>query len=500
MFRKILVANRGEIALRVMRACREMGIATVAVYSAADRESRHVQAADEAVFLGPPPPLESYLNIEAVIAAARKTGAEAVHPGYGFLAENPRFAARCEEAGITFIGPDARALALVGDKVASRKTAASIGVPIIPGMMAPGREMREFELAIREIGYPALVKASGGGGGKGMHVVRSARDLEEKIEAGRREARSAFGDDSVYLEKYLERPRHVEFQVLADRHGNAVQLFERECSIQRRHQKIVEETPSPAIGPELRARMGETAVAIIRATHYTNAGTVEFLLDEDGRYYFLEVNARIQVEHPITEMVVGVDLVRWQIAVAAGEPLPFRQEDLEQRGHAIECRIYAEDPEAGFLPRPGRILFAREPEGPGVRCDSGICSGVTVTPYYDPILAKLIVHAEDREAARRRMAAALDGYTIIGIPTTVEFLREVIAHPEFAAGRTHTHFIEQHFAGWKPRPPDPALLEVALIAGALALPEMRPLSGAAQRRALTPWQTLGRWAIGGEGR
>jgi len=497
MFKKILIANRGEIALRVIRACREMGIATVAVYSAVDREARHVQMSDEAVFLGPPAPLESYLNIKAIVSAAQKTGAEAIHPGYGFLAENPLFAGRCEEAGIVFIGPDSKALALVGDKVASRKTAAGIGVLIIPGMMAPGREMRDFEEAIQKIGYPALVKASGGGGGKGMHIVRSAKELQERIEASRREARSAFGDDSVYLEKYLEQPRHVEFQVLADRHGNAVHLFERECSIQRRHQKIVEETPSVAVSAELRARMGEVAVAIIRATHYTNAGTVEFLLDQDGNFYFLEVNARIQVEHPITEMVVGVDLVHQQIAIAAGEKLPFRQEELRQRGHAIECRIYAEDPAAGFLPSPGKILFVREPEGPGVRCDSGVYSGITVTPYYDPILSKLIVHAEDRESARRRMITALADYTIIGIQTTVEFLREVIEHPEFAAGRTHTHFIEQHFPNWTPRTGDEALLDFALIAGALAGQERAAARSSSAQKSLTPWQTVGRWAVGG---
>jgi acetyl-CoA carboxylase biotin carboxylase subunit len=381
MFKKILIANRGEIALRVIRACRDMGIATVAVYSAADRGARHVQMADEAVFIGPPPPLESYLNIDAILAAATSTGAEAIHPGYGFLAENPQFARRCEESGLVFVGPGSKALALVGDKVASRMTAARIKAPLIPGMMATGKSVRDFEEVVDAIGFPVLIKASGGGGGKGMHIVRSPKDLGPAIETSRREARSAFGDDSVYLEKYIEQPRHVEFQVLADCHGSAVHLFERECSIQRRYQKILEETPSVALDDDLRRRMGRTAVDIVRATGYTNAGTVEFLLDKDRHFYFLEVNARIQVEHPVTEMVLGVDLVKQQIHIASGDRLPFEQKDLKQRGHAIECRIYAENPETGFLPSPGRILLVKEPEGPGIRCDSGIYSGIEVTPY-----------------------------------------------------------------------------------------------------------------------
>jgi acetyl-CoA carboxylase biotin carboxylase subunit len=498
MFKKILIANRGEIALRVIRACREMDIATVAVYSAVDRAARHVQMADEAVFIGPAPALESYLNIDTIMAAAASTGAEAVHPGYGFLAENPDFAGRCEESGLVFIGPDSRALALVGDKVASRKVAGGIGVPLIPGMMTAGGSLREFEEAAAAIGYPVLIKASGGGGGKGMHIVRSPKDLEPAVETSRREARSAFGNDSVYLEKYLERPRHVEFQVLADRHGGAVHLFERECSIQRRHQKIVEETPSAALDDNLRRRMGATAVAIIRATDYTNAGTIEFLLDQERNFYFLEVNARIQVEHPVTEMVVGVDLVKEQIRIACGARLRFQQEDLQQRGHAIECRIYAEDPEKDFLPSPGRILLAEEPGGPGIRCDSGIYSGIEITPDYDPILAKLIAWSEDRDSARRRMISALRDYTILGIPTTIGFLTEVLAHPEFAAGRTHTHFIEQHFPHWVRGPGDGVLLDVALVAGALAgSPD--PVTGPQTRmqKSPTPWQTTGRWEIGG---
>jgi acetyl-CoA carboxylase biotin carboxylase subunit len=498
MFRKILVANRGEIALRVMRACREMGIATVAVYSAADRGARHVQAAGEAVFIGPAPPLESYLNFDAILGAAAGTGADAIHPGYGFLAENAKFARCCEEAGVAFIGPDSRALALVGDKVASRRIAAGIGVPLIPGMMAGGGSQAEFERAAETIGYPVLVKASGGGGGKGMHIVRAPKELGSAIETGRREARSAFGDDSVYLEKYLERPRHVEFQVLADRHGGIVHLFERECSIQRRYQKILEETPSAALDDDLRRRMGATAVAIMKATGYTNAGTVEFLLDRDRKFYFLEVNARIQVEHPITEMVTGVDLVRQQIRIAAGDRLSFRQEELSQRGHAIECRIYAEDPANGFLPHPGKILLVEDPAGPDIRCDSGIDSGCEVTPHYDPILAKLIVRAEDREAARLRMIRALEDYVILGIPTTIPFLAEVLAHPEFAAGRTHTHFIDQHFPRWQPRAAEAALFEIALAAGAWIGANPPEAGGGRKGPAQTsPWVRTGKWEIGG---
>jgi acetyl-CoA carboxylase, biotin carboxylase subunit len=499
MFKKILIANRGEIALRVMRACREMGIATVAVYSAADRGARHVCMADEAVFLGPSPPLQSYLNIEALVAAARSTGAEAIHPGYGFVAENPQLARRCEESGLVFVGPDSRALALVGDKVAARKIAAGVNAPLIPGMMAAGATLRDFEQAIPGIGYPVLVKASGGGGGKGMHIVHTPSELKAAIETSQREARSAFGDDSVYLERYLERPRHVEFQVLADRHGRIVHLFERECSIQRRYQKIVEETPSPAMNNDLRRRMGETAVAIMRATGYTNAGTVEFLLDRDHNFYFLEVNARIQVEHPITEMVLGIDLVKQQIRIAAGAKLSIKQADLKQRGHAIECRIYAEDPEHGFLPSAGKILFASEPQGPEIRCDSALYSGLEVTPHYDPILAKLIVGSEDRESARLRMIAALRDFVILGIPTTIGFLAEVLAHPEFAAGNTHTHFIAEHFPQWRTAAADDKLLDIALAAGALASSKDQHDGSLPQAlKRPTPWQTTGKWAIGGQ--
>jgi len=504
MFKKVLIANRGEIAVRVIRACRDMGIETVAVHSEADKLSLHVQLADEAVPIGPAPAAESYLNMARIIRAAHDTGSEAIHPGYGFLAENADFARLCEKEGIVFIGPNSGALALVGDKVRARQTMEKAGIPIIPGMKAIPKSVTEFEAAARSIGYPVIVKASAGGGGKGMRIVCGEQDLRPALEAGMREAKSAFGDESVYLEKYIEEPRHVEFQVLADNAGATVHLFERECSIQRRHQKIVEETPSPALDPELRARMAETAKKAMRAAGYNNAGTVEFLLDKNRNFYFLEVNARLQVEHPVTELVTGVDLVRRQILIAAGEKLTLRQEDLHQRGHAIECRIYAEDPENNFLPSPGKILFLKEPQGPGVRYDGGIYGGWEVPIYYDPILAKLIVWAEDREMACRRMAAALDDLVILGIHTTIGFLKDIIHHPEFRAGRTNTAFIKNYFDGWKESGKNEDKLRLALAAAAFddMAAAARPGGGPARdakEDAAAPWKTLGRWRIGGAG-
>ena len=502
MFKKVLIANRGEIAVRIIRACREMGIGSVAVYSEADAASLHVRMADEAVAIGPAPAAESYLQMERIIHAARESGAEAIHPGYGFLSENAVFARLCAERGVVFIGPNPDALELVGDKVRARRTMEKAGIPIIPGMKSIPRDMAEFEAAAAELGSPVIVKASAGGGGKGMRVVTGEKDLRHSVEAGRREAKSAFGDESVYLEKYIEEPRHVEVQVLADEHGRIVHLFERECSIQRRHQKIVEETPSPALDAALRARMGETARRAMEAAGYTNAGTVEFLLDKSGHFYFLEVNARLQVEHPVTELVTGVDLVRRQILAAAGERLDFAQEDVRQRGHAIECRIYAEDPKANFLPSPGRILFLKEPQGPGVRLDSGIYAGWDVPIYYDPILAKLVVWAEDRERACRRMAAALDEYVILGIQTPIAFLRDIVTHPEFLAGRTNTAFLKDHFEGWAPPPADAEGVRWALTAAAFsemnaAARPPRGGNGRAKRETATPWTSLGRWRIGG---
>jgi len=503
MIKKILIANRGEIAVRIIRACREMGIAAVAVYSDADRVGLHVQMADEAVGIGPAPAAESYLKMGRIIEAARATGSEAIHPGYGFLAENAAFARLCEKEGIIFIGPNSKALELVGDKVRARQTMDKAGIPIIPGMKSIPKGVAECRAAARKLGYPVIVKASAGGGGKGMRIVREEKELEPALEAGRREAGSAFGDESVYLEKYLEEPRHVEFQVLADNEGTTVHLFERECSIQRRHQKIVEETPSPALDAGLRTKMGEAAVKAMRAAGYNNAGTVEFLLDKDLSFYFLEVNARLQVEHPVTELVTGVDLVRQQILVAAGEKLAFRQDDLKQRGHALECRIYAEDPVHNFLPSSGKILFLKEPKGPGVRHDCGIYGGWDVPIYYDPILAKLIVWAENREAACRRMECALDEYVILGIQTTIAFLKDVIGHPEFRAGRTNTGFIKKYFDGWGGPAKDGASLQLALAAA--AFDEMRQAAGISKKahgpsrkETSSPWQTVGKWRIGGE--
>ncbi len=496
MFRKVLIANRGEIAVRVIRACREMSIPTVAVYSDTDRTALHVQMADEAVHLGPSPPLESYLKMESILSAAKQTGAEAIHPGYGFLSENHRFAAICRDAGIVFIGPSPEAIELVGDKVASRKALSHIGVPMIPGMESASDDLEIYKREAEMIGYPVMVKAAAGGGGKGMRVVHDPQTLESAVESGRREAQSAFGDPTVYLEKCIESPRHIEFQVLADTHGNAIHVFERECSIQRRHQKIVEETPSTFLDNDLRERMGRSALDVVHATGYTNAGTVEFLVDGQKQYYFLEVNARIQVEHPVTEMVAGIDQVKWQIRIAAGESLTIAQKDLRQRGHAIECRIYAEDPANSFLPSLGQIRVLREPRGPGVRLDSGIFEGCDVSRHYDPVLAKLICWGDDRESARRRMLHALSEYVILGIRTPIPFLRDIMMNSAFIAGNTTTDFITQHMKGWA-QSLDPDDLRLALAAAALCDCD-GPVShaGRSNRTYSTPWQSMGGWRIG----
>jgi len=501
MFKKILVANRGEIAVRIIKACQEMGISTVAVFSDADRLSLHVQLADEAVGIGPPPAVDSYLDMGRIIEAARKTGADAVHPGYGFLAENSEFARLCEREKIVFIGPNSDALELVGDKVRSRQTMEKAGIPIIPGMKGIVKDVSVIRDEARKIGYPVMIKASAGGGGKGMRVVFDEEDLKPALEAGMREAKSAFGDESVYLEKYIEEPRHVEFQVLADNYGKVVHLFERECSIQRRHQKIVEETPSQALDPALRAEMGETARKVMQISGYNNAGTVEFLLDKDKNFYFLEVNARLQVEHPVTELITGVDLVRQQIKIAAGEKLSFDQDNLEQKGHAIECRIYAEDPHNNFLPSAGKILYLKEPSGPGVRNDCGIYSGWDVPIYYDPILAKLIVWGEDRESACQKMIRALDDYVIMGIQTTIGFLRDVIGHDRFRKGETTTGFIQDYFSEWTGEKDTEEKRKLALMAAAFdSLHGTFSGKGfrAAKKETFTPWQSLGKWRLGGE--
>ncbi len=501
MIKKVLVANRGEIAVRVIKACREMSIPTVAVYSEADRKSLHVQVADEALCIGPPPVIESYLDMEKIIEAAHKTRAEAIHPGYGFLAENSEFARLCEKEKIIFVGPNSKALELVGDKIRSRQTMEEAGIPIIPGMKGKKKNIPEYAAEAKKIGYPLMIKASAGGGGKGMRIVWDPKELKPSLEAGMREARSAFGDESVYLEKYIEEPRHVEFQALADNYGNVVHLFERECSIQRRHQKIVEETPSQALNPELRAQMGETAKKVIQVSGYNNAGTVEFLLDKNKKFYFLEVNARLQVEHPVTELTSGVDLVHQQIKIASGEKLSFEQEDIKPRGHAIECRIYAEDPSNNFLPSSGKVLFLKEPQGPGIRHDTGIYNGCDVPIYYDPILSKLIVWAENRDLACQRMVHALDDYIILGIKTSIDFLKEIVGHPQFRKGNTTTDFINAHFADWDGKEKAEEEKKIALMASAFAELEKASLGKMAaveKREVFSPWLTLGKWRIGGK--
>jgi len=496
MFKKILIANRGEIAVRVIKACQELGIKTTAVYSETDKTALHVQIADETVLIGAPPPLESYLNIDKIISIAHQTTAEAIHPGYGFLAENSNFAERCEKEGIVFIGPNSKAMALVGDKLGSRQTMSAAKIPIIPGMQQKVADFEQLRIEAEKIGYPVMLKASAGGGGKGMRIVYSADELKEAMEGGMREAKSAFGDESVYLEKFIEQPRHVEFQVIADHHGNVVHLFERECSIQRRHQKIIEESPSVALDDELRLKMGETAKRVIRESGYTNAGTVEFLLDKNKDFYFLEVNARIQVEHPVTEFVTGIDLVKQQIRIAAGELLPFRQEDVQQKGHAIECRIYAEDPENNFLPSLGTIHFVQEPTGPWVRTDSGLYSGIEVSMYYDPILSKLIVWGQDRNDAIQRMKNALENYIILGIKTQIPFLKAVIEHPEFMSGNTNTNFIKDHFPDWKmPEFNQDEISKVLAVAAIHELANSKNELRIAKQSHLTPWNTIGQWEI-----
>ena len=445
--KKLLIANRGEIAVRVIRACREQGIATVAIYSEADREALHVLTADEAYPIGPAPAPESYLVIDRIVEVARRAGADGIHPGYGFLAENPRFAEACAAAGLTFVGPPAAAIRAMGDKTAARRIAREMGVSMVPGTLEPLASVDEALEAARRIGFPVMLKAAMGGGGKGMRLVRSEADVAEALRAARSEAGAAFGDAAVYLERAVVEPRHVEIQVLADAHGGIVHLGERECSIQRRHQKLIEEAPSPVVDAALRARMGEAACRVARAAGYVNAGTVEFLVDADRNFYFLEMNTRLQVEHPVTEMVTGIDLVREQLRIAAGEPLGYGQADVAWRGAAIECRINAEDPLAGWLPSPGTITGLRPASGPWVRDDSGAYQGYTIPRFYDTLIAKLIVWGADRAAAVDRMARALAEYRVVGIRTTIPVLARTIAHPDFRAGRLSTGFLDRVLPG-----------------------------------------------------
>ncbi len=490
MIKKVLVANRGEIAVRIIRAAHEEDIEAVAVYSEADARAVHVRMADEGVCIGPAPASQSYLDADKIIEAAKRTGCQAIHPGYGFLAENAPFAQKIQDAGLIFIGPDARAIASMGDKLQARRIMTDAGVPVVPGVLAETESSSAAHAAADKLGYPILVKAAGGGGGKGMRLVNHPDDLDAALEGAAREARAAFGDARVYLEKFLVKPRHIEIQVLADKSGNTVHLFERECSIQRRHQKVIEETPSPVIDERLRMEMGEAAVRAARAVKYHSAGTVEFMVDQDRNFYFLEMNTRIQVEHPVTELITGVDLVRQQFRIASDQDIPFAQSDIRARGHALECRIYAENPDADFLPSPGKLHLVRHPVGPGIRVDSGIDTGVEITVHYDPILAKIITWGENREVSRLRMIRALEQTVVLGVHTPISFLIRVLKHPEYISGALHTGFLAEHgFLGGNREPleiPD----EVLAVAG-VASAGRTSTQPEGKTVLTTPWTEIG---------
>ena len=501
MFSKVLVANRGEIALRVIRACRELGVASVAVYSEADARAPHVREADEAVLLGPAPSSESYLKGDLIVAAAQRVGAEAIHPGYGFLSEREWFARAVRDAGLVFVGPSAEAIAAMGSKTAARELAIAAGTPVVPGTTTALRDVADAEQVAERFGYPVLLKAAAGGGGKGMRVVNRREELASALGSAQREARNAFGDDAVYVEKYIVGPRHVEIQVIGDHHGTMLHLGERECSVQRRHQKMIEEAPSVAVSPELRARMGAAAVAAARAAGYTNAGTCEFLLDADGAFYFLEMNTRIQVEHPVTELVTGIDLVQWQLRVAAGERLPFAQESIVPRGWSIECRITSEDPANDFLPSTGQVQYLHVPAGPGVRWDGGIETGSEITLHYDPMLAKLIVWAPDRAQAIARMHRALLELTIEGVDTSRDFHLRVMEDAEFRGGAIEIQWLERRLAELTAAaPPRESVMRAAIAAALLAERERstRRLTPTTASRAIaasagpTPWLDVAR--------
>ncbi|MAU02154.1 MAG: 3-methylcrotonyl-CoA carboxylase [Anaerolineaceae bacterium] len=478
MIKSILIANRGEIACRIARSCQRLGIRTVAVYSEVDRSAKHVQMADTAVYIGPPSATDSYLNQSAILDAARQIGVDAIHPGYGFLAENAAFARACAEAGFIFIGPNAEAIALMGNKRAAKELVAQADVPLLPGYGGADQSDGRFQAEAEKLGVPLLVKAAAGGGGKGMRLVTELAELPAVLAAARREAVQAFGSDELLLERALLQPRHVEIQVFGDQHGSIIHLGERDCSIQRRHQKVIEESPSPALTPELRARMGATAVAAARAVNYDNAGTVEFLLDANGEFYFLEMNTRLQVEHPVTEMVTGLDLVAWQIGVAAGEPLPLAQDEVLLSGHAIEARLYAENPANDFLPVTGPVLLWRAPTGDGVRVDDGIQTGDDVSVHYDPMLAKIIVHGPDRQTAVQRLAHALETAVLLGFTHNLPYLQAIVQHPDFAAGQYSTPFLADNLAAWQPPAENVTLgLVGAALAQFYAWPQLPENSG-----------------------
>jgi acetyl-CoA carboxylase, biotin carboxylase subunit len=491
MFKKILIANRGEIAVRVIRACRELGITSVAVYSDVDRASLHVRKADEAYHIGPPAASESYLNFAKILDVAKRSKADAIHPGYGFLSENSKFAQACADAGVKFIGPTAASMETMGSKTRARQEMEKAGVPFVPGTSRGLESAKQAEQVAAKIGYPVMLKAAAGGGGKGMRLVHEAKELKPALEAAQSEAERAFGDREVYVEKAILNPRHIEVQVLADEHGNTVYLGERECSIQRRHQKVLEESPSPIVDPDMRRRMGEVAVRVAKAAGYTNAGTVEFLVDENKNFYFLEMNTRLQVEHPVTELVTGLDLVHLQIRVAAGEKLPFRQQDVHIRGHAIECRIYAEDPDNNYFPSPGKITLLLSPAGPGIRVDSGMYEGWTVPIDYDPLLAKLIGYGTDRTQAVSRLTRALDEYFVGGIKTNISLFRRILVDAGFQAGALDTGYLDRLLRS-KPAETQNRHPEVAAIAaGIFAILDSAPVP-AGNGTAESGWKRVAR--------
>ncbi|UCF11652.1 MAG: acetyl-CoA carboxylase biotin carboxylase subunit [Thermoplasmatales archaeon] len=497
MFKKVLIANRSEIAVRIIKACQEIGIKTVAVYSEVDRRAPHVQLADESINLGEPTPSESYLNIPKIIENAQSVGAEAIHPGYGFLAENPDFAKACHDKGIKFIGPKPEIIRLMGDKIEAKKTMENADVPVIPGYHGEKQDIATLVKEGKKVGFPLLVKATAGGGGKGMRIVNSEDELEQSIESAKRESKSSFGNDSVFLEKYLDKPRHIEFQILADEHENVIHLFERECSIQRRHQKIIEETPSPVMTKKLREEMGKAAIAAAEAVGYTNAGTIEFMVDGNLNFYFMEMNTRLQVEHPITEATTGIDLAKWQLKIANGMELALKQKNITQRGHAVECRVYAEDPSNGFLPSIGVLKKVEPPRGPNIRNDMGIETNIEITPYYDPMLAKLVVSAENREESINKMIWALSNYVILGVTTNISFLKKVLEHEEFKKGNITTHFIDNYFE-------DRIIINKGLPLDAIiALAVYDSLHTRRQEVVRfkeadphSPWKRVGRWRMG----
>lgn len=497
MIQKVLVANRGEIAVRIMRSCREMGIRTVAVFSDADRTSLHVRYADEAYHIGPSPSIDSYLNIEKIIRTAKQAGADAIHPGYGFLSENPEFVKRCGRAGLIFIGPTAHSMSIMGDKITARETMINAGIPVVPGTREAITDEKIALKFIQETGFPVIIKAAAGGGGKGMRLVTERSNVTAKLRAARSEALNAFGDDSVYIEKYLESPHHIEFQILADKYGNTIHLYERECSVQRRHQKVIEETPSPFITQELREKMGQIAVNAARAVRYEGAGTIEFLVDKDQNFYFLEMNTRLQVEHPITERVVGIDLVKEQIRIASGEKLRHKQKNIKQTGHALECRIYAEDTERNFMPNPGLIRHITQPTGLGIRSDGYVYEGYEIPLYYDPMISKLIVWGENRAEAIKRMKRALYEYKITGVKTSINFLSRILEVPDFIEGNYDTHFIEKNrdLLLTKDNRCDILCQDIAMIAAYIdytnKLTKLQPLK-AADKNGNSHWKTYGR--------